>query len=352
MLAGATRQKDALWKKPEKHAAVRIENVDNRIAEIEMSSNVYKYIYGPVPSRRLGRSLGIDLVPFKTCTYDCIYCQLGRTTNKTMERLPYVPVKDVLSELKIKLAMGEPPDYISIAGSGEPTLHSSIGEIIGMIKNITTIPVAVLTNGSLLYLPEVREALMQADLVIPSLDAGDAQLFRYVNRPHADISFDQMVNGLIDFTRNFSGKVWLEVLLLSGITGMAAEVQKIAAYAKKIEVAKVQLNTVCRPAAEDFACAMERKQMEKLALLFPGVVDVISDDESDHLLSASISDATNGEIVNLLARRSCTLPGICSGLGLNPHDAAKRLRRLVDEKRITALRTDHAVIYKTVEKGK
>ncbi len=154
-----------------------------------MSSNDFKYLYGPVPSRRLGRSLGIDLVPFKTCTYDCIYCQLGRTTNKTMERRPYVPVKDILSELKIKLAIGGSPDYISIAGSGEPTLHSDIGELIGKIKEITKIPVAVLTNGSLLYLPEVRAALMQADLVIPSLDAGDEELFHYVNRPHADYFF-------------------------------------------------------------------------------------------------------------------------------------------------------------------
>jgi wyosine [tRNA(Phe)-imidazoG37] synthetase (radical SAM superfamily) len=315
-----------------------------------MSFNNYKYIYGPVPSRRLGRSLGIDLVPFKTCTYDCIYCQLGRTTNKTIERRPYVPVKDILSELKIKLAMGESPDYISIAGSGEPTLHSYIGELIGMIKNMTTIPVAVLTNGSLLFMPEVRTALMQADLVIPSLDAGDESLFRYVNRPHADISFDQMVNGLIDFTRNFPGQVWLEVLLISGVTGMTEEVQKIATYAKKIGAAKIQLNTVCRPTVEDFACAVERKQMEKLALLFPGVVEIISEGESERLLGAAISDASNAEIINLLSRRPCTLSGICTGLGLNPHDAAKRLQRLVDEKGIMALRTDHAVIYKIAEK--
>jgi wyosine [tRNA(Phe)-imidazoG37] synthetase (radical SAM superfamily) len=294
--------------------------------------------------------LGIDLVPFKTCTYDCIYCQLGRTTNKTIERLPYVPVKDILSELKIKLAMGESPDYISIAGSGEPTLHSYIGELIGMIKNMTKIPVAVLTNGSLLFMPEVRAALMRADLVIPSLDAGDESLFRYVNRPHADISFDQMVNGMIDFTRNFPGQVWLEALLLFGVTGMAEEAKKIAVYAKEIGAAKIQLNTVCRPTEEDYASAVGKKQMETLALLFPGVVEVISEDESERLLGAAISDASNTEIINLLARRPCTLTGICTGLGLNPHDAAKRLQRLVDEKGITALRTDHAVFYKIAEK--
>lgn len=302
------------------------------IVEIKkVSSRDFKYLYGPVPSRRLGRSLGIDLVPFKTCTYDCIYCQLGRTTNKTMERRLYVPIEDILSELKIKLATGERPNFISIAGSGEPTLHSAVGELIGLIKRITTIPVAVLTNGSLLFMPEVRTSLMQADLVIPSLDAGDETLFHYVNRPHEDISFEEMVNGLIEFTRNFPGDVWLEVLLLSGITGMAAEARKIAAYAGRIGARRVQLNTVCRPAAEDFACAVGKKKMEQLALLFPGTTDVISEDDTDPFSGSSPSDANTSEIVNLLARRPCTLSGICAGLGLHPHDAAKRLKRLVDE---------------------
>jgi wyosine [tRNA(Phe)-imidazoG37] synthetase (radical SAM superfamily) len=228
-----------------------------------MTANPFKYIYGPVPSRRLGRSLGIDLVPFKTCTYDCIYCQLGRTTNKTMERRSYVPIEDIIGELKIKLATGEHPHYITIAGSGEPTLHSEIGELIVRIKAMTKIPVTVLTNGSLLFMPEVRAALMQADLVIPSLDAGDETMFRYVNRPHPEISFDRMVNGLIDFTRDFPGDVWLEVLLLFGITGMADETRKIAAYAERIGPQRVQLNTVCRPGGGRFCLRCGKKPDRK-----------------------------------------------------------------------------------------
>jgi len=317
-----------------------------------MSSSDFKYLYGPVPSRRLGRSLGIDLVPFKTCTYDCIYCQLGRTTNKTIERREYTPVKEILNELKIKLGTGDSPDYISIAGSGEPTLHSHIGELIDMIKNMTNIPVAVLTNGSLLYLPDVRAALMRADLVMPSLDAGDETMFRYVNRPHNSISFDNMVHGLIEFTFDFPGQVWLEVLLVSGVTGMAADVEKIAFLAKKIGAKKVQLNTVCRPAAEEYACAVERNQMENLAGFFPGMVNVVGEDESVHLSASAMQDAAGEEIVHLLARRPCTLTGICSGLGLHPHDAAKKLKNLVDEKRITTLRTAHDVFYKIVGKGR
>jgi len=311
-----------------------------------MSSSKYKYLYGPVPSRRLGRSLGIDLVPFKTCTYDCVYCQLGRTTNKTTVRLPYVPIENVLSELKTKLATGKPPDFISLAGSGEPTLHSEIGELIGRIKKMTTVPVAVLTNGSLLFMPEVQAALMQADLVIPSLDVGDENLFRYVNRPHEDISFEKMVNGLIEFTHNFPGEVWLEVLLLSGITGMVDEVRKIAALAEKIGAKRIQINTVYRPAAEDYACAVPAKQLEKLALLFPGEVDIIGTDEADSLPGAAANTADSSEILSLLSRRPCTLSDICSGLGLHPHDAAKRLKKLIDEKQITVVRAEHDVFYK------
>jgi wyosine [tRNA(Phe)-imidazoG37] synthetase (radical SAM superfamily) len=321
--------------------------------EIEkVSSNDFKYLYGPVPSRRLGRSLGIDLVPFKTCTYDCIYCQLGRTTNKTIERREYTPVKEILNELKIKLSTGDSPDYISIAGSGEPTLHSYIGELIGMIKNMTTIPVAVLTNGSLLYQPEVRAALMRADLVIPSLDAGDETMFRYVNRPHDGVSFGNMVNGLIGFTDDFPGQVWLEVLLVSGVTGMAADVKKIAVLAKLIGANRVQLNTVCRPAAEEYACAVEKNQMKNLASLFTGEVDIINDDESVDLSVTAAKDTANEEIVSLLARRPCTLTGICSGLGLHPHNATKKLQKLADEKRITTLRTEHDVFYIIAEKGR
>ena len=228
-----------------------------------MSAKVFKHLYGPVPSRRLGRSLGVDLVPLKTCTYDCIYCQLGKTTNKTTARQDYVSVKDILSELKEKLSAGVSCDYISIAGSGEPTLHASIGEIISKLKEMTNIPVAVLTNGSLLYLPEVQKALMNADIVIPSLDAGNEELFQYVNRPHEDISFNTMVRGLIDFSRHFTGPIWLEVLLVSGITGMIPEVREIDALVNKILPEKVQLNTVSRPAYEDFACAVNSEQMKK-----------------------------------------------------------------------------------------
>ena len=170
-----------------------------------------EHIFGPVPSRRLGRSLGVDLVPFKTCTYDCIYCQLGRTINKTIQRKEWVPIDNVINQLKGKLK--SKPDYITLSGSGEPTLFLRLEELIARIKSITDIPVAVLTNGSLLWLPEVRKALKSADMVVPSLDAGSSQIFQYVNRPHSDITFSKMLDGLVKFRDEYNGKYWLEVFV-------------------------------------------------------------------------------------------------------------------------------------------
>lgn len=305
-----------------------------------------------MPSRRLGKSLGVDIIPFKICSYDCIYCQLGKTTNKTTARRNYIPVADVLSELEEKLSTNVNCDYVTVAGSGEPTLHASIGDIITGIKAMTDVPVTVLTNGSLLYLPEVQDALMKADIVIPSLDAGNEQLFQHVNRPHHDISFDRMVQGLIDFSRYYSGRIWLEILLISGTTGIIPEVKEIAAWANQIRAEKVQLNTVSRPAYEDFACAVSSGQMKKLAALFSVPVDILENESSINLSEATHSESTDKDILDLLARRPCTLEGICLGLGLHPHDVAKRLKNLIDQQRISSIRADHGLFYKISEEKK
>ncbi len=304
-----------------------------------MNEANFQHVYGPVPSRRLGRSLGIDLVPFKTCTYDCIYCQLGRTTNKTLERKEYVTVEDVLTELKGKLSAGLAPDYISLADSGEPTLISGIGDLIDKIKDLTDIPLAVLTNGSLLWMNEVQEALMVADLVLPSLEAGDDHLFQYINRPHQDISFERMVDGLDVFTKRFPGKVWLEVFLLAGMTGIPSEVKKIAALAKRIEAARVQLNTVSRPPAEEFAFPRAAEQMLALKGFFPGEVDIISENEQDGAHVSAFAQARDVDILALLSRRPCTSADVASDLGMQVMEAVKHLDMLIADGKVDTIVT-------------
>jgi len=293
-----------------------------------MKTNGFRHVYGPVSSRRLGRSLGIDIVPFKTCTYDCIYCQLGRTTVKTLDREEYVPIEEVLAELERKLAASRRPDYISVAGSGEPTLHARIGELIEGIKGLTSIPVAVLTNGSLLWMPAVQGALMKADLVLPSLDAGDESLFQYVNRPHRGIPFDRMVEGIAEFTRRFPGEVWLEVLLLGGVTGVSSEVKKIAALVRRIGPARVQLNTAHRPPAEKFAFPMSLNRLHALKDLFQGRVDIICDRGREVGLPAADSGIEDAEILALLGRRPCTAADVAQGLGIHVTEALKHLEAL------------------------
>ena len=316
-----------------------------------MSVSGFRYIYGPVPSRRLGRSLGVDLVPFKTCTFDCIYCQLGRTTNKTVERREYVAVKEVIIELERSLAAGDTPDYISISGSGEPTLNSGIGGLIGKIKSLTDIPVAVLTNGSLLWISEVQDALIESDLVLPSLDAGDEKLFRYVNRPHKGIPFERMVEGIAEFKSRFPGEVWLEVFLLNGVTGIPAEAERIAALAERIGPSKVQLNTASRPPAEEFALAMTMEQMKKIAGLFSMKVEVISEYQGSGLPLLSTRETMDESILSLLSRRPCTVQGISSGLGLNAAEIIKRLQQLSRRGAVKSVRRNSEIFYESAGVG-
>ncbi|NLC70352.1 MAG: radical SAM protein [Desulfuromonadaceae bacterium] len=308
-----------------------------------------KYVYGPVCSRRLGRSLGIDLVPYKICSYDCIYCQLGRTTELTLERREYVSIEAILAELHKKLRDDPSPDYITLAGSGEPTLNSGLGRLLEEIHRITKIPVAVLTNGSLLWKPEVRQELMRADLVIPSLDAGDEALFRHVNRPQQDLTFEKMVDGLIEFRQEFFGPIWLEVFLLAGITGIRYEVDKIAALVERIQPERVQLNTVARPPAEEFAFAVPEEKLKRFAELFSVAAEVITETAGEEVPSLSSGPGSEDqEILALLSRRPCPLTEIASGLRIPPNEALKRLEKLARGNMIATLSKNGLIYYQTV----
>ena len=245
--------------------------------------NQKKVVIAPVSSLRFGHCLEIDLFPFKMCTFNCIYCQRGHTDFKTVVRREPVSVDKVIAELETKLPAK--PDYIMISGSGEPTLYSGIGELIESIRMLTDIPVAVLTNGSLLWHKEVRKSLLNADLVVPSLDATSDLMFQTINRPHTDISFEQLIEGMTDFRSEYSGRYWLEIMLLAGYTAILSEITKLADYVKKIRPDKVQLNTITTSAAESYAQAVEQNRLNELAAFFEPLVEVIADFDGTNNLS-------------------------------------------------------------------
>ena len=271
--------------------------------------------------------MGVDLVPFKTCTYDCIYCQLGRTTYQTLERKEWVPVGDVLRELKRKLDAR--PDYITLSGSGEPTLYRPIDKLIDGIRQLTDIPVAVLTNGSFLHDVQVRQELQLADLVVPSLDAGDDATFQLVNRPHRGLSFERMLAGIVAFRRHYRGAYWLEVFLLGGYTDSERELSEIRRCVDLIKPDRVQLNTVTRPPAEDYAIAVSRARLEEIAVTFSPPAEVIAEFHSNEALE--VGEGSREEILQLLRRRPCSIDDIISGLGMHRNEVLKSIEHLHSE---------------------
>jgi wyosine [tRNA(Phe)-imidazoG37] synthetase (radical SAM superfamily) len=301
----------------------------------------HEHIFGPVPSRRLGRSLGIDLVPSKTCTYDCLYCQVGRTTQKTIERKNWAPVDEIIAELKDKLS--SKPDFITLSGSGEPTLNSGCGLLIEKIKQITDVPVAVITNGSLLFMPEVRNDIKRADVVMPTLVAGDEETFKKINRSAPQITFDKMLGGLIDFRKEYTGKYWLEVFIVAGLNDSDEQIDKIAKCIEKIRPDKVQINTVTRPPAESVN-AINRQRLEQIAKRIYKNAEVIADFKSDE--KGGDFNIKSNDIVEMLKRRPCSADDIAAGLKISIIEALKHIESLIKSGKIEAVKQNGKIYYK------
>ena len=294
-----------------------------------------KYLYGPVPSRRLGLSCGIDIVPLKVCTLNCIYCQLGKTARTTVKRKEYIPVEPVLAELKEALTEGLRADYITLAGSGEPTLNSQLGEMIDGIKKFTNIPVAILTNGTLLYREDVRADCSKADVVMPSLDAGDEQTFQKINRPNGIISIEKLISGLCTFRKEFSGQIWLEVFFIEGINTTPEHIAKIKKAIEIINPDKVHLNTAVRPTAVQNIERLNAEKLQEIAQQLGPRCKVVADffqiqsykhnssKSEDSSESESLISRRAESMLSMLKRRPCSLDDICAGLGINQNEAQK-----------------------------
>jgi len=289
----------------------------------------YKHIFGPVASRRLGRSLGIDLIPFKTCTLDCVYCECGRTTEKTIERKDYFPVEEVLCELKDWKDKGGEADIVTLAGSGEPTLCKSLTEIIKGAKEITGLPLCLITNATLFYLKEVREAALLADVVMPSLDAADEKTFKKLNRPANGLPFADYLDGLKTFCEEYRGKgrVDLEVFLVPGINDNEDQMTALSLLSRSLKVNCVQLNTAVRPPAEKDVLPIPREDMEKWARYFIPKAEVIASYHSAPLKEKK--EVNEEELLETISHRIMSLEDLVEAKGYPKEETEALLKTLL-----------------------
>ena len=305
-----------------------------------------RFVYGPVPSRRLGFSLGVDILPYKTCSLDCIYCQLGPTRRTAIRRRAYFPAREVVEDVHKALASGRRIDVITFSGSGEPTLNKSLGRIIRDLKKITRVPIAVLTNGTLLTRKDVRRDLAAADIVVPSLDAVPSAVFKAVNRPHPALRSGKVIRALALFRKEFKGQIWLEVMLVRGINDSPPHVRALKAAINKISPDKVQLNTVVRPPAERSARPLTVRELEKIRRDLGGQVEVVAA-FAGRRRSGAAGDLGEA-ITSVLRRRPVTAPEISASLGRPPRDVAKVLASLAKAGRIRGVRHDRKTYYEPV----
>ena len=300
----------------------------------------YKYLFGPVPSRRLGKSLGVDIVPLKTCTQNCVYCQLGVNGVTTTERKPYVDIDEVLDELKGRISEGLDADFITLSGSGEPTLNSDIGILIDKIKAMTDTPVAVITNGTMLGIPEAAADICKADAVLPSLDAGDQETFAEMNCPHTGITFEGLVEGLIKFREAFKGQIWLEVFFCEDINTSDEQVKKIKSVINRIRPDKVQLNTAVRPTADSRAKAVSPEKLTQIAEIIGNDAEVIA--SFPERAEDSRNEIDSETVLSMLRRRPCSIQDISSSLNAAPG----KVRAIIEEL------LERAVIYPDIRDGR
>jgi len=307
---------------------------------------MYKYLFGPVPSRRLGMSLGVDLVPRKVCSLDCVYCEVGKTTKLTLERKEYILYDRVIGELAHYFENNPDPDYITFSGSGEPTLNSRIGDVLKFIKQQKpSIPIAVLTNGTLLYDPEVREELSKADLVLPSLDAATNSIFYKINRPVAELDMKKYIQGLIDFRKEFKGKIWLEVFILPEYNFDEPELKALEQIIIKINPDAIQLNSLDRPGTVTDLSSINRKELEKIADLWKFQnIEIISAASQRKNIQSYRSDAETA-IFETISRRPCTIEDLMEILGIHINEINKYLDVLEAENKIEAIRQKRGVFY-------
>lgn len=303
-----------------------------------------KIVYGPVPSRRLGRSLGIDLVPYKTCSFDCIYCQLGPTPKTLIRRRAYTSPEEVVSAVKSRLDKGTHADFLTLSGSGEPTLELNLGEILRALRRKFSQRIAVLTNSSLLHMKAVREALSLAHVVLPSLDGWKEEIFQKVNRPHPSVNLEKVVWGLKKLREEFRGEIWLEVLLVEGINDDLQDIPLLLAVLKDIAPDRIQLNTVTRPPSLPWVRPPKRERLEEFAAALGPKAEIVASFKggSGKIMSSELERS----VVETVSRRPLCAEDVASMLGIEISMAGSLLVRLAREKGWMAVRVGEKTYYR------
>jgi len=312
---------------------------------------MYKHLFGPVPSRRLGMSLGIDLIPKKVCSLNCVYCEVGKTTKLTPDRMEYVKYGRVIAELKQFMSNDPKIDYITFSGSGEPTLNSRIGDVINFIrKDYPDVKIAVLTNGTLLFDQKLRTELLQADVILPSLDAASQSAFEKINRPDSNLKIETYIQGLIDLRKEYKGNIWLEIFLLKGYNDSKDELDLLKNAILKINPDSIQLNTMDRPGTVAGLIPLSKNELQEIIDYWNlAHVEIIASAQERTSIESYSGDIETA-ILETIARRPCTLDDLHSFLGIHVNEINKYLGTLEANNKIETVNLERGVFYEIKHK--
>ena len=307
---------------------------------------MYKYLFGPVPSRRLGISLGVDLIPQKVCSLNCVYCEVGKTTKLTIDRMEYVKYDKVIAELKQFMSNKPKIDYITFSGSGEPTLNSRIGDILNHIKeNYPEVKTAVLTNGTLLSDKKIRNTLIHADVILPSLDAASQAAFEKINRPDPKLEIEPYIQGLIDLRKEYKKKIWLEVFILKNYNDSKEELDLLKEAILRINPDSVQLNTLDRPGTMADLVPLSNRELEEIIAYWNLPNTEIIASVSERTTVDSYSGDIETAILGTIARRPCTLDDLHHLLGIHVNEINKYLGALEAKEKIKTVNLQRGAFY-------
>jgi len=308
----------------------------------------YKYIFGPVPSRRLGISLGVDLVPHKVCSLNCIYCESGKTTKLTNTREEYISSREIIKELTHFLTDKPELDFITFSGQGEPLLNKGIGRIIRFIKRNYTYKVALITNSTLLYDKQVRDEIMSIDLILPSLDGVTDASFGKINRPVSALNIQSIVDGLVSFNSEFQGDMWLEFFIVPGINDTEGELEKLSKAVRMIAPDRLQLNTLDRPGVVDWIKPANSETLEniKKVLSTTGVfIEIIAKFKADKEMKVYDGDISES-IVQTILRRPCTGQDLVTFLGITESELDPYLSQLIEGNKIETFDEKRGIFFR------